>query len=146
MNETHNFKAHSSYVLDVAFTNDSKILVSSDTDNLIKLWSAPDWQLLSTFEGHQNSVNSFSLSADGTVLATGSSDNTVKLWDFPTGTERITLQDTQESGVGGANLTGRQVGRRRLVRRAGGNMDTRWRRSNHNRGRQEKLIRTCFLA
>jgi WD40 repeat protein len=48
-------------------------------DNVVKLWSIPDWTLVRTFKGHANSVNSMSLSPDGGSLVTGSTDQTVKL-------------------------------------------------------------------
>ena len=73
------FEAHSSYVLNLLFTPDSKTLVSAGMDNLVKLWSAPSWELIRAFEGHANSVNSISLSPDGDTLASGSTDATVKL-------------------------------------------------------------------
>jgi len=74
--EAFNFEAHSNYVLGLTFTNDSKTLISAGMDNVVKLWSAPDWTLEQTLEGHQHSVNSLSLSPDGATLATCSSDNT----------------------------------------------------------------------
>lgn len=91
------FPAHSSYVLGLTFTGDSQILVSTGMDNVVKLWSVPDWRLVRTFQGHENSVNSFSLSPDETRLATGSSDNRVRLWSFPDGELLNTLQDRKKT-------------------------------------------------
>jgi WD40 repeat protein len=42
MQEPTIFKAHSSYVLGLLFTHDSRTLVSSGMDNVVKLWSVPD--------------------------------------------------------------------------------------------------------
>jgi len=97
MQEPAIFEAHSSYVLGLRFTGDSRALISAGMDNVVKLWSVPDWELIRTFEGHGNSVNSFSLSPDETTLATGSSDNTVRLWSFPDGELLHTRQDRKKT-------------------------------------------------
>ena len=76
MRETALFEAHSSHVLALLFTRDSRLLVSAGMDNLVRLWSVPGWRLVSTFEGHANSVNSISLAPDEKVLASGSTDTT----------------------------------------------------------------------
>ncbi len=91
------FEAHENYVLDVLFTSDGETLISSGMDNLIKLWSVPDWQLKGVFEGHAHSANSIALSPDEKTLASGSSDQTLKLWSFPEGRELHTLQDRKKT-------------------------------------------------
>ena len=57
MDEVTIFEAHGSYVLGLLFTGDSQTLVSAGMDNIVRLWSVPDWARLRTFEGHANSVN-----------------------------------------------------------------------------------------
>jgi WD40 repeat protein len=42
MVEISTFAAHSSYVLELLFTPDSRMLVSSGMDNEVKLWLAPN--------------------------------------------------------------------------------------------------------
>ena len=96
MNEPTIFEAHSSYVLELLFTRDSQTLVSAGMDNVVKLWSVPDWELVRTFEGHANSVNSIALSPDEKTLATGSTDTTARLWSFPHGQVLHTLQDRKK--------------------------------------------------
>jgi len=96
MKEVNILEAHSSYVLKLRFTGDSRTLISSGMDNLVKLWSVPDWGSSGSFSGHLNSVNSFDLSPDETLLATGSSDQTVKLWAFPGGDLLHNLQDRKK--------------------------------------------------
>jgi WD40 repeat protein len=91
------FEAHSSYVLGLSFSKDSRVLISSGMDNLVKLWAVPDWTLVRTLEGHAKSVNAIDLSPDGRTLATGSSDTTVKLWSFPDGVLFRTLQDRKRT-------------------------------------------------
>jgi RNA polymerase sigma factor (sigma-70 family) len=64
----------------VAFTPDSKILVSGSGDKTARLWDARSGKLLQTLEGHQGTVNAVALSADGRLLATGGEEGTVRLW------------------------------------------------------------------
>jgi len=96
MQESTVFHAHNSYIIDLLFTHNSHTLVSCGMDNVVKLWSLPNWEHLGSFEGHTKSVNSLSLSPDGKTLATGSSDQTVKLWSFPGGEIHHTLQDRKK--------------------------------------------------
>ena len=97
MNPSSVFTAHSSYALDVAFSVDGRTLISSGMDNVVKMWSAPDWQFLRVLEGHDKSVNSVALSPDGQTLATCSTDATAKLWSFPGGELRHTLRDRKKT-------------------------------------------------
>ena len=97
MRELAVFEAHGSYVLDLAFTGDGKTLISAGMDNMVRLWTAPDWQPASAFEGHAHSVNSIDLSADGERLVTGSTDQTVRVWSFPDGELLHTLWDRKKT-------------------------------------------------
>lgn len=97
MTEASVFVAHDSYVLDLLFTPDSQTLVSAGMDNLVKLWSLPDWALARTLEGHSHSVNSISLASDGATLATGSTDATVQLWSMADGKLLQTMEDRRKT-------------------------------------------------
>jgi WD40 repeat protein len=90
------FEAHSSYVLGLLFTPDNQTLISASMDNMVKVWTVLDWNLLRQFKGHANSVNGISLSPDGKTLATGSSDQTVKLWSFEDGKLLHNIQDRKK--------------------------------------------------
>jgi WD40 repeat protein len=93
------FQAHSSYVIDLLFTPDSKTLISAGMDSLVKLWSAPDWSPVSTWTAHEKSVNSLALSPDGTTLATSSTDASVRLWSVPEGEVLRTLTDRKKTAA-----------------------------------------------
>lgn len=80
---TYVFDAHSSYVLDILFSNNGSQLISCGMDNIIKLWSVGDWKEINAIEAHEHSANSIALSPEENLLISGSSDFTIALWDFP---------------------------------------------------------------
>lgn len=92
MTEPIEIMAGTSHMNDVLFTADSKTLISAGMDNLIKLWSVPNFELVGEIAGHENSVNMLSLSPIGDLLVTGSTDKTVRIWDFPSGIQREILE------------------------------------------------------
>ncbi|UCC65634.1 MAG: hypothetical protein JSV36_03125 [Anaerolineae bacterium] len=84
MKERAVFEAHSSCVLGLLFTRDSRTLISAGMDNVVRLWSVSDWGLVSTFEGHANStkaVNGMAFSPDGRWLAVGAADRKIRVWE-----------------------------------------------------------------
>jgi WD40 repeat protein len=99
MTSTQTFEAHESHVVDLAFTHDSRTLISAGMDNVVKVWSAPAasgdsaWSWVKTLTGHEKSVNSLALTSDDHTLITGSSDGTVRIWGLADGEVLVTLQD-----------------------------------------------------
>jgi len=77
-------KAQDSHINHVKFSLDGRILFSAGMDNLVKLWSVPEWRHSGTLSGHEKSVNVLNLFSDGTRLLTASSDKTIRMWDLKT--------------------------------------------------------------
>ncbi len=75
------FDAHTNHVTSVAFSPDSKILISGSFDGTIKLWDVATRRSITTLR--TGSVFSLALSPDGTMIAIGS-NNRVGLWDIAT--------------------------------------------------------------
>jgi WD40 repeat protein len=96
MKKVKTFEAHDNYVLQISFTSDSRRLISAGMDNVLRLWSVPEWRLQSTFTGHEKSVNSFAINSKETMLVSGSSDNSVKAWSFPEGKILQNLKDRKQ--------------------------------------------------
>ncbi len=77
--------AHSGHVPAVKFTPDGSGLFSAGMDQLIQLWSVPDWKNIQTIQAHEQSVNCLDISPDGKKLVSGSTDKTAKIWSLPDG-------------------------------------------------------------
>jgi RNA polymerase sigma factor (sigma-70 family) len=71
---------HQGTVFSVAFSPDSKVLLSGSSDKTARLWDPRSGKLLQSLEGHEGTVNAVALSADGRLLATGGEEGTVRLW------------------------------------------------------------------
>jgi WD domain, G-beta repeat len=76
----------------VAFSPDSRSVLSGHSDGTIKLWDVATGKLLRTFLGPPAIVHSVAFSPDGRTMLSGSWDNTLKLWDVATGQLLRTLQ------------------------------------------------------
>ena len=79
------FKAHSSHIIDLAFTPDSRFLLSAGMDNQVHQWTAGDWSLAQSYTGHEKSVNTVWPTPRGDRFITASSDRRVLLWTFGSG-------------------------------------------------------------
>ncbi|MHA1469420.1 MAG: hypothetical protein ACTSSP_02530 [Candidatus Asgardarchaeia archaeon] len=78
---------HTSAISSVAWSPDSKLIVSGSGDETIKVWDAASGTLLRTLEGHTWQVKSIAWSSDGKLIASGSEDNTIRVWDVRSGKE-----------------------------------------------------------
>ena len=75
------FSGHDGTVLDVAFSPDSRFLLTGSADKTARLWDVETGQCVKIFAGHTDSVGSVRFSADGKHVVTGSEDGTVILWE-----------------------------------------------------------------
>jgi len=80
---------HSDTVTSIAFSPDSKTVVSGSKDNTIKLWDTSTSRLINTISSeHYNYVTFVVFNPDGkTIASLGFWDNEIKLWDTATGRE-----------------------------------------------------------
>ena len=65
----------------MAFSPDSRRIVSGSVDKTLKVWDAATGQETLTLKGHTERVRSVAFSPDGRRIASGSYDKTVKVWD-----------------------------------------------------------------
>ena len=85
-------KGHEEMVRTLAFSADSKTLVSGSDDDTLRAWDTNTGRMLRKLSGHSNDVKSVAISRDGKIIASGSKDTSVRLWDAETGRFLPTLR------------------------------------------------------
>lgn len=86
-------RGHGHTVFSLAFSDDSRFLVSGSADKTIKLWSVAERRLVRTFTGHTDAV--YGVALHGRRMVSGSWDGTVRLWDIE---QRAALKTSREVG------------------------------------------------
>lgn len=72
-------------VLSVAFSPDSQLLATGDSEGFIHLWQVIDGQLRLSLQAHDTWAWCIAWSPDGQMIASGSADQTIKIWNIQTG-------------------------------------------------------------
>jgi WD40 repeat protein len=75
---------HSGDIFSVAFSPDSRRLLTTSQDGTVRVWDVATGNLLHTLVGHANRVLCALYSPDGLRIASGGGDNSVRLWDANT--------------------------------------------------------------
>lgn len=92
-------KEFTSYIRSVAFSPDSKYLATGVEDNIIRVWAIGKATILFHLSGHTHDIYSLEWSKDGKVLVSGSGDGTVRVWDTETGSNLITLSNSDAESL-----------------------------------------------
>jgi WD40 repeat protein/serine/threonine protein kinase len=90
--ELNSLIGHSSTVLGVTFSPDSRRLATASADQTVKIWDTATGADLITLNGHLGNVSSVAFSPDGRLLASGGWDQMVKIWDTATNKVLFTLK------------------------------------------------------
>lgn len=77
-------EGHGDWVRSLAFNADGSILVSTSSDQTIKIWDVRTEFCLNTIV-EQSKVYTVTIAPNDRIFATSSTDNTIKVWDFETG-------------------------------------------------------------
>jgi WD40 repeat protein len=80
---------------DIAFSADSKQVLTGSSDNKARLWDVATGRELQRFEGRTNTVKSVAWSRDGKQILTAGYDDKAHLWNTHTGQE---VRQFQEQG------------------------------------------------
>mmetsp|Transcript_9220 Transcript_9220/g.14272 ORF Transcript_9220/g.14272 Transcript_9220/m.14272 type:complete len:334 (+) Transcript_9220:205-1206(+) len=74
-----------SYGLHASISPDSRSLVTTSSDQTVKLWDTTSWECRSTLQSHTKWVWDAAFCADSSYLVTASSDHTARLWNLRSG-------------------------------------------------------------
>jgi WD40 repeat protein len=75
------FKGHTNWVYSVAFSQNSKCIVSGSGDHTTRVWDAETGEVVvEPLKGHTNWVNSVEFLQDGRHVIPGSSDHTIRIF------------------------------------------------------------------
>jgi WD40 repeat protein len=98
--KTHKFvdalRGHEGTVLSLAFSHDSKKVITACEDGKLRIYSEGDWKLLLTLTGHVGPVHWAEFSPNGRWVASAGEDHTVRIWSADDGTLLQTLQESQQ--------------------------------------------------
>jgi cytochrome c len=76
----------------VAFTPDSRRVVSASGDETVRVWNLESGEALQVIRGHAGPVLGVAVSPDGRQVASAGLDGTVRLWDLETGANLAVLE------------------------------------------------------
>ena len=71
--------------LRLAFTPDSRALISAPAGKVVEFWTLPSSAASKTFTGHTGQVYGVAWSPDGKLAATAAADKTARIWDVAKG-------------------------------------------------------------
>lgn len=103
---SHALRSHNACVRSLAFSSDSKLLISGSDDKTVKLFNvyflsikkkAFSKKFVRSFVGHKNWVRSVRFSLSNETIASGSDDRWLKIWDSETG--KVLQQFQEHTGV-----------------------------------------------
>jgi WD40 repeat protein len=87
LNANYQFSAsgHRGIVEKLAFSPDSRRLVSAGADGTIRIWEATSGSFVSAVKGETGSVTALAFSDDSTYLAAGMKDGSTRIWALSSG-------------------------------------------------------------
>ncbi|QKD62608.2 uncharacterized protein FOBCDRAFT_254524 [Fusarium oxysporum Fo47] len=84
-------EGHKELVNAVAFSPDSKLLISTSNDRSIRAWHWDTGECIHEFKDQQNPICSSAMSPDGRTVATASNSGIICIWSLTTGSCLATL-------------------------------------------------------
>jgi WD40 repeat protein len=73
----------------VTFSPDNRYIMTTQKDNVVKVWDSASNKLMLTLVGHTNTVWSAAYSPDGKRIVTGGADGTARVWDAQSGAQLL---------------------------------------------------------
>jgi WD40 repeat protein len=84
--------SHPANVMSLAFSPDSRWLVSSHADGAILQWDATEYELAASFNEHSDSVRAVAVSPDGKRVASAGADRSVIVWNLTEDRKEMVLE------------------------------------------------------
>jgi WD40 repeat protein len=78
-------KGHTDRVLCLAWTKDTKTLISGSSDFTIRTWNTTKWEQTAVLDDHTRVVYGIAISPNDRILASVSGDQTARLWNLDNG-------------------------------------------------------------
>ena len=75
-----NYRGHVGPVYQVAWSADSRLVLSGSKDSTLKVWSVKTGKLMEDLPGHADEVYAVDWAPNGTFGASGGKDKVLKLW------------------------------------------------------------------
>jgi WD40 repeat protein len=91
-----NLAGHGGPVLGMAFSHDSRYVVTASLDRKVRVFGVQGWKLVGTLSGNQGPVNWAQFSPDSRWVASAGADKTVRIWSASTGKPVQTLSESHE--------------------------------------------------
>jgi WD40 repeat protein len=88
----HTFADYPGSVFTVEWSPRGELLVSGDSDGMLRWWDIQRGECVRTRQGHQGAVQALRMSPDGRRLASCGNDSTIKVWDPESGELLRTLR------------------------------------------------------
>jgi len=104
-------EGHGHVVVGLAYSPDSRWVVSASQDGTAKVWDAHSGREVVTFRGHRLGLTRVAWSHDGRWVASASWDGTVRVWDPATGEEALPPLDAKAGPVYGLAFAPARHGR-----------------------------------
>ena len=81
----HKLDSHKHSIHSLAFSPDSKLLITASADHTARIWDVSSGRELQILTGHEGPVVDAAFSPDSRRVVTASSDSTARVWDADTG-------------------------------------------------------------
>jgi WD40 repeat protein len=81
-------------ITSLSFSADGKRLLTTASDDTLRIWDVQSGDRLATLSGHTSFVSGGAITPDGRHVVTGSADGTSKIWDAASGKLLATLLST----------------------------------------------------